>query len=86
MTTIQIELPEATAKAAREAGFLTSHALEKLLVEAIKRQSKRATEPFTTDDPAFGIWRDRADLEDVPAYVRQLRQGRYNCDGSRNGS
>jgi hypothetical protein len=86
MTTIQIELPEATAKAAREAGLLTSHALEKLLVEAIKRQSGRGTEPFTTDDPAFGIWRDRADLEDVPAYVRQLRQGRYNRDGSRNGS
>ncbi len=86
MTTIQIELPEATAKAAREAGLLTSHALEKLLVEAIKRQAERSTEPFATDDPAFGIWRDRADLEDVPAYVRQLRQGRYNRDGSRNGS
>ena len=86
MTTIQIELPEATAKAAREAGLLTSHAFEKLLVEAIKLQSERSTEPFTTDDPAFGIWRDRADVEDVPAYVRQLRQSRYNRDGSRNGS
>lgn len=38
MTTIQIELPDATAQAAREAGLLTSQALERLLVDAIKRQ------------------------------------------------
>lgn len=44
----------------------------------------QAAEPFTTDDPAFGIGRDRADVADVPAYVRQLRAGRYNRDGSRN--
>jgi hypothetical protein len=39
---------------------------------------------FTTDDPAFGIWRDREDMADVSAYVRRLRQPRYNRDGSRN--
>ena len=38
MTTIQIELPEATAQAAREAGLLTPQAPERLLVDAIKRQ------------------------------------------------
>ena len=38
MTTIQIELPEATAQAAREAGLLTSQALERLLVDAIRRR------------------------------------------------
>lgn len=36
-----------------------------------------AVEAFATDDPAFGIWRDRTDLDDVPAYVRQLRQPRH---------
>jgi predicted DNA-binding ribbon-helix-helix protein len=41
MTMIQIELPEATAQAARAAGLLTSAALEKLLVEAIRRQAGR---------------------------------------------
>ncbi len=46
--------------------------------------AERTAEPFATDDPAFGIWRDRADMADVPAYVRQLRAGRYNRDGSRN--
>jgi hypothetical protein len=39
MTKIQIELPEATAKAARDAGLLTPQALDRLLTDAIKRQA-----------------------------------------------
>lgn len=39
MTTIQIELPEATAQAARAAGLLTPQALDRLLTEALKRQA-----------------------------------------------
>lgn len=35
-------------------------------------------------DLLFGIWRDRDDIADVEAYVRQLRAPRYNPDGSRN--
>jgi prevent-host-death family protein len=27
---------------------------------------------------AFGMWRDRQDLQDVPAHVRKLRQGRFH--------
>jgi len=38
MTRIQIELPEATANAAREAGLLTPQALERLLIDALRRQ------------------------------------------------
>jgi len=38
MTTIEIDLPEATAKAARDAGLLTSQALDRLLIDAIRRQ------------------------------------------------
>ena len=30
--------------------------------------------------PAFGLWKDRTDLQDVSAYLRQLRKGRY-CGG-----
>lgn len=41
-------------------------------------------EEFVTDDPAFGIWRDRKDMADVATYVRQIRQARYKRDGSRN--
>lgn len=45
-----------------------------------------ATPPVVTtaEDPAFGIWRDRDDLADVPAHVEQLRASRYGPDGSRN--
>ena len=39
---------------------------------------------FVTDAPAFGIWRDREDMADVAAYVRKLRDPRYNRHGSRN--
>jgi len=38
MATIQIELSEATAQAARKAGLLTPEALEWLLNEALKRR------------------------------------------------
>jgi hypothetical protein len=38
MTTIQIELPEATAQAARAAGLLTPQALDRLLTDALRRQ------------------------------------------------
>ncbi len=38
MTTIQIDLPEATAQAARAAGLLTPQALDRLLTDALKRQ------------------------------------------------
>jgi hypothetical protein len=38
VTTIQMELPDATAQAARTAGLLTSQALVRLLNEAIKRR------------------------------------------------
>lgn len=40
----------------------------------------RAEETFMTDDPAFGIWRDREDMVDVEAYVRELRAPRYTRD------
>lgn len=27
---------------------------------------------------AFGMWRDRRDLRDIPGYVRKLRRGRFH--------
>jgi len=32
---------------------------------------------FVTDDPAFGIWRDREDMANVEAYLKKLRAPRY---------
>ena len=30
--------------------------------------------------PAFGMWKNREDLTDVPTYVRDLRKGRMDAD------
>ena len=38
MTSLQIELPDATARAAQEAGLLTPKALERMLNEALSRK------------------------------------------------
>ena len=31
------------------------------------------------DHPAFGMWADRADMADPSAYVREMRQGRFDA-------
>ncbi len=59
-------------------------ALVTVRIEA-ELQPAALAESFVTDDPAFGIWRDREDLADVAAYARKLREPRYGRDGSRNG-
>jgi post-segregation antitoxin (ccd killing protein) len=84
MTTIEIELPDEAVAAARAAGLLTPQALSQLIQDAITRQRNAIGKEFTTDDPAFGIWRDREDIADVNAYVRKLREPRFKPDGSRN--
>ena len=38
MTTLQIELPDTTAQAARAAGLLTPQALDRLLTQALRRR------------------------------------------------
>jgi hypothetical protein len=55
-------------------------------IEEEAQASASDTQEFVTDDPAFGIWRDRQDMADVQAYVRKLRAPRYSPDGSRNES
>ncbi|MBI5720592.1 MAG: hypothetical protein HZC37_23180 [Burkholderiales bacterium] len=74
------ELPEKW----REKLAQASDALVTVRIEAEEAQTDVPAEAFVTDDPAFGIWRDREDMADVSAYVRKLRQPRYNRDGSRN--
>jgi hypothetical protein len=39
-------------------------------------------EEFVTDDPLFGMWRDREDMADVAGYVRSIRASRFNDDGT----
>lgn len=40
--------------------------------------------PLVADNPLFGLWRDREDMQDVGSYVRLLRSPRYQPDGSGN--
>ncbi len=49
---------------------------------AIMHPINGAVEPpmaSAVDHPAFGLWRDREDHDDVAAHVRELRRGRV-CD------
>ena len=83
MTTIQIELPDATAQAARVAGLLTPQALDRLLTEAIRRQqamdalqsvadrvAEAGIEPMSMDEINAEVQAARADRQ-------QQRAGRH---------
>ena len=50
----------------------------------IEEEAEPTTPPALTDNPMFGMWRDREEMADVDAYVRKLRAPRYRPDGSRN--
>jgi hypothetical protein len=74
------ELPEAwRARLAQPDGATVTVRIE----EEAQKPSLAAAE-FVTDDPAFGIWRDREDMPDAAARLCKLRAPRYNRDGSRN--
>lgn len=72
------DLPEKWRERLVEAGSTT------VTVRIEEEAPAAPAEAFATDDPAFGIWRDREDMADVAAYVRKIRQPRYNRNGSRN--
>jgi len=57
-----------------------SHVTVRIEEEA---QTAAQTEEFVTDDPLFGMWRDREDMADVASYVRSVRASRFNEDGVR---
>ena len=49
----------------------------------IEAEAAQAAAAFS-DDPLFGMWRDREDVADVAAYVRRIRASRFNPDDSQN--
>ena len=72
------ELPQKwRAKLAKAGGTLVTMRIE-------EEAQTAPAEDFVTDDPAFGIWRDRKDTAGVAAHVRKIREPRYKHDGSRN--
>jgi len=75
MTKIQIELPEATAKAAREAGLLMPPALDRLLTDAIRwQQTADALLAIADRVAAAGI--EPMPMEDIDAEVKATRAER----------
>jgi hypothetical protein len=72
MTKVLIELPDATAKAARDAGLQTPRALERLLTDAMKRQRAADTLLLAADRVAeAGI--PPMPMEEIDAEVKAGR-------------
>ena len=74
MTTIQIELPDATAQAARDAGLLTTPALERLLNDALRR--KGVNELFEKMDELADANFPPMTMDEIQAEVNAVRAER----------
>jgi hypothetical protein len=80
VTTIQIELPDATAQAARDAGLLTPQALERLLNDALKRQ--RAAEALlAVADRVAAAGIEPMSMQEINAEVKAARAERRQRAG-----
>ena len=80
MTTIQIELPDATAKAARDAGLLTPQALDRLLIDALERQ-KAADALLSIADRVAAAGINPMSMEEINAEVKAARAERKQRAG-----
>ena len=75
MTTIQIELPDATAKAAHAAGLLTPQALDRLLTDELKRQQV-ADSLLSIADRVAAAGIAPMSMEEINAEVKAARDER----------
>lgn len=82
MTTIQIDLPDETAQAAREAGPLTPEALARLLNEAIRRRHA-AQSLLSTAERVAAAGIEPMTMEEINAEVKAARAARRAREGSR---
>ncbi len=80
MTKIQIELPESTAKAAKEAGLLTPEALNRLLTDALRRQ-RAADALLTIADRTASAGVAPMSMQEVDAEVKAVRAIRWQRAG-----
>jgi len=80
MTKIQIELPEATAKAASEAGLLTPQALERLLIDALRRR-RAADKLLSVADRVAAAGIAPMSMEEIDAEVKAVRAERRRRAG-----
>ena len=81
MTTIQIELPDATARAARDAGLLTPQALERLINDALRRK-QAADSLLSIADRVAAAGIPPLSMEEINAEVKAARAERkQRADG-----
>jgi hypothetical protein len=80
MMKIQIELPDATAKAAREAGLLTPRTLGRLLSDAIRRR-RAADSLLTIADRIAKAGIAPISMREIDAEVKAVRGGRRRRAG-----
>ncbi len=85
MTTVEIELPEATAQAAKAAGLLTPQALDRLLSNALrKREAVQSLRSIADDVAAAGI--APMTMEEIDAEVKAVRAELSYCPAQRSGN
>lgn len=80
MTRIQIELPEATAQAAQEAGLLTPEALARLLNDALRRR-QAADALLSIADRVVSAGIAPLSMEEINAEVKAARAERRKRAG-----
>ena len=80
MTKIQIELPDATAKAARDAGLLTPQALDRLFTDAIRRR-QAADSLLSIADRVAAAGIGPMSMEEIDAEVKTVRAKRRQRAG-----
>ncbi len=81
MTTIQIELPDATANAARDAGLLTPQALERLINDALRRK-QAADSLLSVAERVAAAGIPPMSMEGINAEVKAARAERKQRAGS----
>ena len=80
MTKIRIELPDATAQAARDAELLTSEALERMLKDALRRK-QAADSLLSIADRVAAAGIPPMSMEEINAEVKAARAERRQRAG-----
>jgi len=81
MMTIQIELPDALAQAARDAGLLTPQALERLLNDALKRKQVLGDSLLSIADRVAAAGIEPMSMDEINAEVKNARTDRKQRAG-----
>lgn len=80
MTTLEIELPDTTARAAREAGLLTSAALDRLLGDALRRRAA-ADRLLSVANRVAATGATAMPMAEIAAETRAARVARRDASG-----